>query len=180
MSVGPECVTLPGKPRYDHSMSETIRVQRIASFDPAKLSQARGADERKRGAGHPRPTPRVSQSELEARTGINRSVISAIENGRVPVGATMLRQLAKGLGVHPGELCSPPADPTLRDLRDVQAMTSVDVATATGMTPSKLFVLERGGVAKLKPGDRKALAQALAVNEAQVDAAYAASRQRRG
>jgi transcriptional regulator with XRE-family HTH domain len=48
-----------------------------------------------------------TQKELSARSGINASNISLLENGRVEIGKKRAEQLAKAFGVHPAIIMFP-------------------------------------------------------------------------
>jgi transcriptional regulator with XRE-family HTH domain len=59
-----------------------------------------------------RETQRLLQREVSERSGISGSTISKVETGELPrPSAELVEKLAKGLGVHPGELFRDPEDP---------------------------------------------------------------------
>lgn len=54
-----------------------------------------------------RDAQEMSQSDLAAATGISQPTLSAIEGGRVPLGAARAERLARALRVHPAVLLWP-------------------------------------------------------------------------
>ncbi len=55
-----------------------------------------------------------TQAELEKRSGVPQTAISAIEHDRLDLGADRARKLADALGIHPGALLFPDWTPRAR------------------------------------------------------------------
>lgn len=63
----------------------------------------------------------LTQAELQARSGVSQTAISAIEHDRIELGADRAKKLADVLGIHPGALLfpdwTPRAKPITRSLQ---------------------------------------------------------------
>jgi transcriptional regulator with XRE-family HTH domain len=58
----------------------------------------------------------LTQAELQKRSGVPQTAISAIEHDRLPLGAERARRLGDALGIHPGALLFPDWTPRSRPL----------------------------------------------------------------
>ncbi|MGZ6347967.1 MAG: helix-turn-helix domain-containing protein [Ktedonobacterales bacterium] len=101
----------------------------------------------------------MSQAELESRCGVSRVSLSYIESGeRTPHPATLLKIVIDGFGVTLDEFLEHDPEvaprkeratgmpmPNLRDWRTHRGLTMKQVADVTGVTPSTISHVERGG-----------------------------------
>lgn len=126
----------------------------------------------------------MSQHALSLKVGVQgAAAISAWERGVATPRPSTLLQVAKVLGVDPIELLAVDGTEgrTLQELRVVRGMTLRELAGAASTSPSTLRRWESGDFVRVPGADVvRALARALDVDPAQVEAALMRARRTTG
>jgi transcriptional regulator with XRE-family HTH domain len=139
--------------------------QGAPGFDPRRLRDARTA-------------ARLTQTALAEAADVPLQQVKEWEAGRRVPQVDNLAALARALQVSPLDLLDRDADRdlTLQELRAAAGLTQQQAASRAGLLRTTYSQIERGETVGVSPADATAIGAALAVAEADVLAAHAASR----
>jgi transcriptional regulator with XRE-family HTH domain len=118
----------------------------------------------------------LTQRELGERVGTTEAGVSQWETGRRVPSSDRVAELARSLGVRPGDLVTASGEVSLAYLRAVAGLDQHQVAGRARMDTRAYGRIERGQAAHLSTAHAGALAAALGVEIDDVRIAYAAAR----